>query len=392
MHLKNGMIGILFLWCVSSACGSFSVDSDPESVFLLTMLGKDTIAVETFTFQGEDVHATVLTRTPQTSLVRYHLQMDEQKRWRQLTEQHLYPGQTRKDSILRQRKLSFTGDSLLIIETQTIRRINRAEIKVGPDILPYQDMVYWPYQVVLRRMREEGKPFFVQDLISGQRLLTFEISRRDSANFIIRHPTRGNMVATLGEDGRLSELNAESSTRKLRVARVPAASLKLLAADYSKREREGEGLGALSGRGHTEKEINGAQISIDYGRPAKRGRRLFGDLVPWGEVWRTGANMATHFATDTTLLFGGQLEVPPGEYTLFTIPKADGGDLILNKQTGQNGRSYDAGMNLGTVPMELVPSTGDRELFTIDVRPATKGGILELIWGNTKFEVEFQML
>ena len=376
---------------VTVGCRPFADHSDLESIFLVTMLGQDTLAIENYAIRGAEVFATVLTRAPQTNLVRYHLQMNDSLQWQSLTEQHLHPQLSKEDSVLRERKLYYVSDSVMVIETETIRRINRAEVRTGPEVLPYQDMMYWPYEIALQKMQLRERSFLRQYLISGQRLLNFEILRQDTAKFVIRHPTRGNMIATVGADRHINQLDAESSTRKLRVERTSPVNLKRLAVEYTQRERQGEALGALSGRGRTEKEIGNALITIDYGRPAKRGRRLFGDLVPWGQVWRTGANMATHFSTDTTLLFANELEVLPGEYTLFTIPEPTGGQLILNRQTGQNGRSYDSSLNLGSVPMRLVSSTGDRELFTIDVRTKSEEGVLELIWGNTQFEVEFRV-
>src|ERR1035438_5038451 len=89
---------------------------------------------------------------------------------------------------------------------------------------------------------------------------------------------------------------------------------------------------------------DGKTIKVEYSRPQVQGRNMFGDtsekaLVPYGEIWRTGANEATKFVTDTNLTIGGK-SLPAGSYTIFTIPKADTWTLIVNKKTAEWGIPY----------------------------------------------------
>src|SRR5271169_3856191 len=80
----------------------------------------------------------------------------------------------------------------------------------------------------------------------------------------------------------------------------------------------------------------GKTIQVDYSSPRMRGRKIFGDLVPYGQPWRAGANEATTFVIDTNVNVGGKA-VPAGSYTLFTLPNADNWMLIVSKQTGEWG-------------------------------------------------------
>jgi Protein of unknown function (DUF2911) len=84
---------------------------------------------------------------------------------------------------------------------------------------------------------------------------------------------------------------------------------------------------------------DGKTVTIHYSRPSMRGRKIFGRLVPYDRVWRTGANAATSLQTDVDLTIGGA-NVPAGSYTLYTLPGANGWQLIINKQTGQWGTEY----------------------------------------------------
>lgn len=133
--------------------------------------------------------------------------------------------------------------------------------------------------------------------------------------------------------------------------------------------------------------IGSANVAIAYHRPATRGRVIFGGVVPWGRVWRTGANQATAFSTDRDLLIGG-VRVPAGSYTIWTIPGRQEWQLILNKQTGQWGTVYNAEQDLVHIPMtvEMLPEPVDR--FTIALVPMADASRLTLEWDRTRAAVD----
>ena len=83
------------------------------------------------------------------------------------------------------------------------------------------------------------------------------------------------------------------------------------------------------------------------------------------------------------------MNVPAGEYTLFTIPEADGGTLIINKQTGQNGQTYDESRDLGRVEMTVREQEESVEGFTIIAEEKGNNGILKLMWGTTVYSIDF---
>lgn len=136
-------------------------------------------------------------------------------------------------------------------------------------------------------------------------------------------------------------------------------------------------------------EIGGANVFVDYGRPYMRGRVIMGGLVPYGQVWRTGANEATHFVTDRDLRVGG-VAVPAGTYTLYTLPAESGWQLIVNRQTGQWGTQYDPAQDLARIPMQVSRVETPVDQFTVRVEPRSDGGgLLALEWENTRAEVPF---
>jgi len=136
------------------------------------------------------------------------------------------------------------------------------------------------------------------------------------------------------------------------------------------------------------KLADGKTIKSDYSSPRMKGRKIFGGLVPYGEVWRAGANEATTFVTTASLTAGGK-DVPAGSYTIFTIPNQDKWTLIISKKTGEWGVPYPEGEDLARVDMQVSKTAAPVENFTIAFD--SKGGscVMQLSWENTQASVEF---
>ena len=132
-------------------------------------------------------------------------------------------------------------------------------------------------------------------------------------------------------------------------------------------------------------------IEIEYSRPGVKGRQVFGDLEPYGVVWRTGANSATKITFSTSVKFGG-VEVPAGSYALFTIPDEGEWTIILNKVTGQWGSyTYDEKNDIARVKTSPVTIAESVETFLIDINNIRDdSATLDLIWQNTFVPVPLQ--
>jgi hypothetical protein len=131
----------------------------------------------------------------------------------------------------------------------------------------------------------------------------------------------------------------------------------------------------------------GKSVTVDYSSPRAKGRKIYGDVVPYGQVWRTGANEATTFVTTADITVGGTA-VPAGSYTLFTVPGKDKWVLILSKKTGEWGTDYPGESNdLARVDMKVSPLTGAVENFTISFEKTGSGANLNIDWENTRASV-----
>lgn len=133
---------------------------------------------------------------------------------------------------------------------------------------------------------------------------------------------------------------------------------------------------------------DGKGITVDYSSPRAKGRKIYGGLVPYGEVWRTGANEATTFVTTADLTVGGKA-VPAGNYTIFTVPNQDKWTLIVNKKTGEWGIPYKYESDeLARVDMSVSKTFGPVEDFTISFHEMGNGCHMYLDWENTRATVE----
>jgi Protein of unknown function (DUF2911) len=124
----------------------------------------------------------------------------------------------------------------------------------------------------------------------------------------------------------------------------------------------------MSPRDEVSTTVGPAHVAVEYGRPSKRGRTIFGGVVPYNTIWRTGANAATGFTVDRDVMLGNT-KVPAGAYTLFSVPTADSWTLVVSKRTHEWGTEYDSTADLARIPMQVSTAPTPVELFTISVDP-----------------------
>ncbi len=157
-------------------------------------------------------------------------------------------------------------------------------------------------------------------------------------------------------------------------------------------------IGAVTAQGNrvsphetTELTLNGKKVTVAYGRPSMKGRKIMGGLVPYGQVWRTGANEATVLTTDADLMIGN-LAVPKGSYSIFTLPSESAWKLIVNKVDKQWGAfGYDEKQDLGRVDMNVGKASAPVEQFTITLAKSGDGGVIKLEWENASASVDFKV-
>jgi hypothetical protein len=213
---------------------------------------------------------------------------------------------------------------------------------------------------------------------------------RPESKVELRHDwLSGTGDVTVDTSGRMLAYSGMRSTYKVAVERtatppdVDSVGERLAAAERR------TGPSQLSVRDTARATVGAATFSVDYGRPLARGRTLLGEVIGYDRVWRTGANAATQLTTSAPITLG-DLAVPAGTYTLWTVPRASRVDLIVNRQTGQWGTEYRRAEDLGTVRMKSDTAETAVEQFTIAIEPKDdRGGTLAMAWGTFRWTVPF---
>jgi Protein of unknown function (DUF2911) len=136
------------------------------------------------------------------------------------------------------------------------------------------------------------------------------------------------------------------------------------------------------------KFADGKTVTVNYSSPRRRGRRIFGDLVPYGEVWRAGADDATSFVPNVDVTVGDKA-VPAGRYTLFTLPTPTTWTLILSKVIGEWGIPYPgANHDFGRMEMKVSKLPSLVENFTISFDQAANSCTMKLDWETTRASID----
>jgi hypothetical protein len=251
---------------------------------------------------------------------------------------------------------------------------------------PWAINVFGLTEDVLRRARAAGGESVSVPIVSlgATEADTATVLRHGDDSLVAGFGGIGPFRIRADAAGTLLGLSGIGGTSQVTVERVPSLDMAAFGPAFANRP-----LGVLSPADSVITRVGSAAIAVRYSRPAMRGRAIFGVMVPWDRVWRTGANSATLFETSADLVIGGTA-VPAGKYSLYSIPSRTGWTLIINRNTGQWGTSYDAEHDLARIAMEVTPLAQAVEQFTIAVeREGELAGVLSLAWERTRAAVRF---
>ncbi|MBB4636315.1 DUF2911 domain-containing protein [Longimicrobium terrae] len=350
-------------------------------------LGRDTVAVEQYERTATHLRSQMVSRSPRTAL----RTLDAELRPDGSVSRMTVTTRVMNDSTLLPQVITVelpAGDSatVRIARGDTVRQIRA----LAPGAYPYISDSYAFVEHALHAARFGQADSVVVPMLSpGARAGMPVMVRRLGADSVTFTTPGGESRIRVDGRGRVMGVISPNSTRQVTVERVASIPVEAVAARFLQAERSGRAMGMLSPRDSINATVGGAQMSLSYGRPARRGRQIFGSVVKWGEVWRTGANEATSFRTSRDLMFGGT-RVPAGAYTLWTIPGPQGWQLIINRKTGEWGTEYDASQDLARVPVQAARTRGEAvEQFTMRIRNAQNGGAIVMSWDDTEVTAPF---
>ena len=352
----------------------------PDTAIFITRLGADTLAVERFILDGRTLDGVSTVRSPSLVIRRYHAALGAHGLPDTLT---LTLGNVGRPV---EQTLVYTDDSVQVT-TRLASGIKQKSVAAAGRPLPFSPDMFGPWELALRAALATGSGDVRMPISVDETVLLYEVHRAggDTLQLRIGNSDYGPLWARMDATGRLQTLDLRATTDKFLAERVSGLDVDSMTAVFAARELAGKGLGNLSPRDTARAIVGGAHVQIDYGRPMRRGRTIFGNVVPWDTVWRTGANQATQLITDKDLVIGGTT-VPAGTYSLFTIPSPKGWQLIVNKQHGQWGTEYDAKQDLARIPMRIRLLPTPIERFTI----LTRGSDLVIMWDQSEASVDMK--
>ncbi len=381
MMMKKYCLLMVFL----AACWITAYAQEATNGYFVTRLGRDTIAVEQYEVNGHELKGMSVVRSPRTVIRQYEASFGATG---ELNEFHVTL-RSIEGAVSGERDYLYEGDSVKVTFKQDTVTRKFGVLAKGRPIPLFVDIVGGWDIALQRALRTGGTRAF--EALAGKEILHYKVTGGVPGTVVLVNPEKdfGPLHATVDREGNLQKFDMTETTDKFIIERVRNLDVDALAKSFAAREEAGKALGVLSPRDTVKAEIAGAHLLIDYGRPAVRGRKIFGGaVVPWGVVWRTGANAATQLVTDKELLFGNVV-VPPGTYSLFTLPSEHGWKLIVNRQHGQWGTVYDDAKDLARLPLTVKhqPSLTERFTFTIDAKG--NGGAISFRWAETEASIPF---
>ncbi len=378
------------------AAGSLSAQTSAPA-YIVTRLGVDTVAIERYTRSSGKLEGDQVLKFPRLRVIHYVVDLGPQGEVKSITAISRRPGADPAAPPLMQAVGKF-GDSIAVFEVQ---RDGKADTSlsaqkvfhgaVQPTFFTFP-AANGPYEQTLSTAKL-GRDSAIYVLLSpgGGPVPVIVLRRRgaDSVAFTSSFFPNWTEVARVDSRGRIMGMNATATTVKTIAERVPNLDFDNVVKGWAAVEAaKGGGIGQMSPPDTVKATVGGANIQVAYSRPLKRGRVIFGNVVPWNQVWRTGANAATQLTTDKDLVFGGKV-VPAGKYTLWTLPTPTGAKLIINSETGQWGTDYHPDKDFARVDLTTNQLSQPVEQFVIGIAAQAAGGLLRLAWDDKEYLIPF---
>lgn len=361
LRLVIAMIVLLYVQACERELG--------ETYGFIATLGTDTTSIERVTRTGNRIVSDALGRSPIVVRRRWEATLAPDGTVRRWTMQSHIPNAVDGATDLFHEAV-FTDSTVRLIRRTTSDTMDATYARSFAVMVPWNAFVYGTYELLFNAARDVPETrrigqYFFEGWAEGS--IGYARLRRLGSDSIAIRSTglSGEGVAHMDPEGRLLSYSGEGTTYRQRVRRVDVVpDIDALTARFAEDERARGVSRSLSARDSVHTSLHGVDVTVDYGRPLARGRTLLGELIPYGRVWRTGANAATQLTVAAPLTIGG-VSLDTGTYTLWTLPTADDVQLIINRQSGQWGTQYAAAQDIARVPMQIDTGTAPVEQFTI---------------------------
>ncbi len=370
-----------------------------ERYGFLTMLGNDTISIESITREGNTLTSDEVDRFPRVQARHTVVNLNDNGSIQHLVMDIHTPSESPG---LRDRKIvaDVANNKVHLSKTDSSGAVNRDFPTGGSIVVAHVPQMYSLYELYFAAALKQlaasklaaGSPVKMRQFYIDREFDRFPLGHAtvvplDKSKVEITHDwLSGTGEAMMDSANKMVSYSGARTTYKVLVTRLATPpDVKDFVQRFEAKEAEAGDVKSLSVRDTTRAQIGSALFTIDYSRPLLRGRTLLGDVIPYDRVWRTGANAATQFTTSTSIKLAG-MQMSAGTYTFFTLPHANGVELIVNKQNGQWGTSYNGTLDLGRAIISSEVATAPVEKFTITIIPSdNRKGSLVFEWGSFRW-------
>ena len=365
----------------------------PESYGFIATLGNDTTSIERITRTPTRITGEAVGRSPVVVRRRWEATLAADGTIRRWTLDTHIPNGVSVTSL--HHEATIERDRITLVRQVNDSTTTFAYRLGYPATVPWNAFLYGTYEPLLAAARGLADTtrigiYFFEGWAEGQ--LGYARVRVLGGDSVALSSTglSGAGVAHVDADGRLLAYSGAGTTYKQQVSRVRVVpDLDEIERRFAADEKAKGVRARLSNRDTAQGNVGTANVMVVYGRPLARARQLVGGLIPYGRVWRTGANEATQLHVSQPVRLAG-VALDTGAYTLWTLPSERGVQLIINRQTGQWGTGYQSRFDIARVPMQVDTLATHVEAFTIRIDPAADRARLVMEWGSVQWSVPIE--
>ncbi len=386
------------LGCIALISITFAAacERGPEETYgFIATLGNDTTSIERISRWPDRIVGDAVGRAPMVVRRRWEARLNDDGSIRSWTLDTNIPNATTNNTLHHE----------VVVDGNTVRVVRQVGDSIArfsyrfdyPALVPWNAFVFGTYEPLFAAAQSLPDTatvgiYFFEGWAEGRLGFARVRPRGGDSVALMSTGLAGSGVARIDERGRMFFYSGEGTTDKQQVQRVEnVPDLDEVEQRFAANEQANGVNRRLSPPDTTRVQLGTTTVAIEYGRPLARGRRLFGGLVPYGQVWRTGANEATHLHVSGPVKLGG-VALDSGSYTLWTIPAPNDVQLIINSQTGQWGTAYRSQYDVARVPMQIDTTLTPVEQFTIRIDTAQNAAPAQLImeWGSLRWSVPIE--
>jgi hypothetical protein len=385
MRIKIFFVGLLLHLCISASA------QQPHRFkgSLTYTLGPDTTATGNFELNGSEFALTIVSMSPGVNVSKLKGTFFPDGQLMHLEGLNYEPAKG-KDSLIYTYTLNYVRDTTFI-ETKNATRngVRKYPVKImeanafGGDVL-----VFMPALLAHFAPKRVGDSVLSSHIVFNS-ARKFMIKKTGSQKLQLGSAVMGMFTIFLDKNGSLQAVDGIGTSFNIKGKAGAYLNIDSVIAANVNHQRLHPRLAIINKPDSVKATINEASIKIEYSRPSVRGRLIFGEVVPWNRIWRTGADAATKIYLSKPLYFNGK-ELPAGAYSIFTMPTPTGFTLIFNKQANIWGTEHNAEYDFLKIPMQMQTLNRPAELLTFEIVTAgSNGGTISFSWDKLKASADF---